>query len=103
LEKLPITLTDNEFSAVASFIFNLGIGYFMDSTLYKLLKETPRVLTIIKIENTTGNVTAYLKQDNLKELDNIDYNFRRHCNASGKASKGLYNRRKAEFNLFNTI
>ena len=36
-----LILTDNQFSAIVSFTFNVGIKNFKSSTLYKILKDNP--------------------------------------------------------------
>lgn len=39
LNKLNLDLTQNQFDAVVSFVFNLGIGNFSKSTLLKKIKQ----------------------------------------------------------------
>lgn len=72
LVKVPIT--DNMFSALVSFCFNLGAGTLRKSTLLRLL-------------NT--------KDYNFASLEIV-----RFCKAGGKVVDGLLRRRKAEQELF---
>lgn len=41
LNKLGLNLNQNQYDACIDFIFNLGIGNFMNSTLYKKIKANP--------------------------------------------------------------
>lgn len=72
LAKVP--LTDNEYSALVSFTFNLGSGNLSKSTLLKLINS--------------GN-----------KLDAVN-EFPKWRNAGGKALKGLSRRRFEEGSLF---
>jgi lysozyme len=85
IENDGIELTQNQFDACISFIFNLGFSAFIFSTLYKKLKagdyagasaEFPKWVYITKIDKLTG------ERFKLK-------------------LKGLEQRRKAEQELFN--
>lgn len=69
-------LTDNQFSALVSFVFNLGQGTFKRSTL----------LTKLNAGDYTGAADEFLKWDK----------------AGGKALPGLTDRRQAEKALFLT-
>lgn len=68
------SITDNQYAAVASFTFNLGIGTLEKSTLLKLINQ--------------GNFKDAAAQ------------FIRFINADGKPSNGLLARRRAEQDLF---
>lgn len=74
LVKVP--LTDNQFSALVSFTFNLGAGALKGSTLLKRLNEGQH-----------DRVPEFLKA---------------WVFAGGKRLKGLETRRKAEANLWST-
>jgi lysozyme len=69
-----IKLTQNEFDALVSFTFNLGMKSLSQSTLLRLLNE--------------GKIKEAGAQ------------FHRWCNAGGKRVEGLVRRRAAEADLF---
>ena len=71
---VKVTLTQNQFDALVSFVYNVGLGAFGDSTLLKLLNA--------------GDINGASKQ------------FERWNKAGGKIVDGLTNRRKAEKVLF---
>ena len=73
INALSLTLTQNEFDALCSFVFNLGCGAFRNSTLLKKIKSG---------------------EDAAAE-------FKRWNKAGGKEVAGLTRRRKAEEALFN--
>ena len=78
---LKITLKDiplpqNCKDAITILVFNIGITAFLKSTLYK------------EIQKDKNNLTAIQKQ------------WLRWCYADGKKLKGLENRRKAEYELY---
>ena len=75
LNHLSLPVNQNQFDALCSFIFNLGIGNFMQSTLLKKLKA--------------GDKTA---ADEILRWDK----------SGGKVLPGLTARRKAEYDLFCT-
>lgn len=68
-------ITQNQFDALVSFVFNLGIGNFKNSTLLKKLLVNPYDPTIA-------------------------YEFSRWNKAGGKILNGLVKRRKEEANLY---
>ncbi len=70
-----ITLKQNQFDALVSFVYNIGPTAFASSTLLKKAKVNPNDKTI--------------------ELE-----FNKWVNAGGKKSKGLINRRKAESKFY---
>ena len=75
LNYLTLPINQHQFDALCSFIFNLGIGNFMQSTLLKKLKA--------------GDKTA---ADEILRWDK----------SGGKVLPGLTARRKAEYDLFCT-
>lgn len=76
IEKLvKVKLSDNQFSALVSFVFNLGETKFRDSTLLKVINSDPHSL-------------------------NVAIQFRRWVYADGKVSSGLIRRREAEVKLY---
>ena len=71
---LPIELSQNEYDAILSFCFNLGLGTFQRSTLRQALLRGDKITAIQSL---------------------LKYN-----KAGGKVLKGLDNRRKDEAALF---
>jgi lysozyme len=74
---LPIRLSQNEYDAILSFCFNLGLGTFQRSTLRQALLRGDKVMAMQSL---------------------LKYN-----KAGGKVLKGLDNRRKDEAALFKRI
>ena len=74
-----ITLTSNQFSALVSFSFNVGLENFKKSTLLKLINK-----------------------GNQNELEAIHSQFKRWVYANKKVLPGLVKRREAEFKLYST-
>lgn len=68
-------LNQNQFDALVSFVFNVGVTAFLRSTL--------------------------LKQLNQGQFDQVPAQLRRWVHASGKVVKGLINRREKEIVLWN--
>lgn len=77
LNSLKLSLTQNQYDALISFIYNLGLGALQKSTLLK------------DIKNNKSNTI-------------ITSDFLKWCNANGKPMIGLLNRRKSEALLFTT-
>ncbi len=71
---IKVELSQGEYDAIASFIFNLGSGSFQRSTLRQKINRNE-------------------KQDAAKE-------FLKWCYAAGRKNKGLLRRRYAEMQLF---
>ena len=74
-----ITLTSNQFSALVSFSFNVGLENFKKSTLLKMINK-----------------------GNKDELEAIHSQFKRWVYANKKVLPGLVKRREAEFDLYST-
>lgn len=72
---IKVELNDNQFSALVSFAFNLGIGALSKSTLLKKVNANPNDKT-------------------------IENEFMRWVSAGGKKLNGLVRRRTAESNLY---
>lgn len=72
---ITVTLTDNQWTALTSLVYNIGFGAFKRSTLLRLL-------------NAGASKEEVAKQ------------FLRWNKAGGKEIKGLTNRRQAEYNLY---
>lgn len=68
-------VNQNQFDALVSFVFNIGTGNFLKSTLLKCVKANPQNL-------------------------NIRYEFSRWNKANGTVLAGLIRRRKAEADLY---
>ncbi len=76
LSGLPTTIINqNQYDALLSFAYNLGVGALLKSTLFKKLKVNPND-------------------------PSIRTEFMRWVNAGGKPLKGLITRRKAEADLY---
>ena len=73
---VSVPLNQNEFDALASFTYNLGIGALRSSTLLKKLNKGDRI--------------------------GASKEFKKWVNANGRRLKGLVKRRKREKNLFLT-
>lgn len=73
-EAVLVPLTDNQFAALVSFAFNLGLGALRKSTL--------------------------LKKVNAGEFDAVPGELKKWVNAGGAPSLGLIRRRKAEAELW---
>lgn len=71
---VDVPINENQFSALVSFAFNLGLGSLQKSTLLKLLNE--------------------------ERYHEAALQFPRWCKAGGKAVPGLLRRREAEKDLF---
>ena len=74
-----ITLTSNQFSALVSFSFNVGLENFKKSTLLKMINK-----------------------GNKDELEAIHSQFKRWVWAGSQILPGLQRRREAEFKLYST-
>ncbi len=72
---VPVSLSQNQFDALASFTYNLGPQAFRDSTLRAKIVEGSEI----------------------REHCFTDYHF-----AGGRADRGLLNRRKDEYSLFSS-
>lgn len=74
---LSIDLTDNQFSALVSFVFNVGCGAFKGSTMFKKLQA--------------GDIPGASKE------------FSKWNKGGGRVLPGLVKRRQAEMELFLTV
>lgn len=73
LIKQNVLLTQNQFDALCSLVFNIGVGKFRKSTLRKKL---------------------------LNHIQSVDCEFMKWVYSDGHYIQGLYNRRKKEVELF---
>lgn len=73
LIKQNVLLTQNQFDALCSLVFNIGVGKFRKSTLRKKL---------------------------LNHIQSVDCEFMKWVYSGGHYVQGLYNRRKKEVELF---
>lgn len=73
LIKQNVLLTQNQFDALCSLVFNIGVGNFRKSTLRKKL---------------------------LNRIQSVDCEFMKWVYSGGHYIQGLYNRRKKEVELF---
>lgn len=74
LDLVKVPLTENQFSALVCFSFNVGLGAFGDSTMLKLLND--------------------------RDYKNAANEFSRWINGGGRILEGLVRRRSAERSLF---
>lgn len=77
VNRLNLTLNQDQFDAIVSFVFNLGIGNLKRSTLYKLLQKNPNNFMIA-------------------------FEFPKWRRANGKVIPGLERRRKHEAQMYFT-
>lgn len=75
-DEVHVRLSQNQFDALVSFVFNVGIGAFKESTLLKIL--------------------------NRGSYDAIPDQLRRWVKAGGKTVQGMVNRRENEIKLWNS-
>lgn len=82
LDRLPVSVTQNQFDALASFCYNVGCGGFRDSTLRRMLVAGQPVI-----------------EDYFVRWNKV------HDPKTGKlvVSNGLTRRRKAEFAFFSEV
>lgn len=78
VNKHNLDINQNQFDALVSFVFNLGVGNFSRSTLLKRIKAHPNDITIRR-------------------------EFARWVYAGGKILPGLVTRRKEEADLYFTL
>lgn len=71
---IKVPTTQNQFNAIMSFIYNVGIGAFQNSTL--------------------------LRKHNAKDFKGASLEFQRWNKAKGRVLKGLVNRRKDEMDMY---
>ena len=75
--KLDLKINQNQFDAICDLVFNIGIGSFKKSNLYKKIKKNPNDVTIYK-------------------------EFGKWIYGNGKVLKGLQKRREIEANTYFT-
>ena len=83
--KLPLKLNQNQMDACISLIYNIGLGAFKKSTLYKKALINP------------GDETIY-KYDKEKPADSCE--FTKWCKVNKVVVKGLLTRRMKEADLY---
>lgn len=84
-----IDLTQNQYDALLSFVFNLGSGALATSTLLKKMKTNPDDATIYSY---TKGVNTIAKADSCE--------FLKWVRVKGVVTKGLVNRRAAEADMY---
>lgn len=76
-KRVKVPLKQNQFDALVSFSFNVGVGAFRNSTLLRRLNE--------------------------KDYDEVPNQLRRWVRSGGRVVKGLINRREHEIQLWNEL
>jgi lysozyme len=106
INSLKLNLNQNQFDSLVDFTFNLGFGSLLSSTLLKLIKSADTTIdekTInvsdIVVEYNQTPLKEQIRQDYYK-ISKLQFNFLRWSFAGGKFLKGLYSRRKTEYELF---
>lgn len=84
---IGIVLKQNQFDALVSFCYNLGLGSFDESQLYKKLKENPNDISIFKYNSAAPERSC---------------EFLRWINAGGKVVPGLVRRRMVEADYYSS-
>lgn len=101
LVKLPIN--QNQFDAIVSLVFNIGIGAFQKSSLLKKVNLNPNDTRLIKVADVKP-LDAWLHGTLIKEkkefINTIELSFLLWNKAGGKPI--LYGRRKREAKLYKT-
>lgn len=77
INKLELSITENQFTALLSLVYNIGMGAFKASTLLKCIKANPT-------------------------SSNIKYEWLRWTKANGRSLPGLTTRRTEEVTLYFT-
>lgn len=89
-------LTQNQFDALCSLIYNIGVGAFAASTLLKLLSSRAHA----QHGTDTGSSDSKKLDTGLRRYDEAAKQFLRWVYAGGKRLPGLEVRRQAEMELF---
>lgn len=76
INRIPVDLTQNQFDALVSFVFNVGVGQFRRSSVYKAVKAG-------RHDQVPSRLNLWIKND-------------------GKVLRGLVNRRAEEGRLYAT-
>jgi GH24 family phage-related lysozyme (muramidase) len=102
-------LTQNQFDALCSFAYNVGVGALEGSTLLKTIKLNPNdSRTQIVDDISDPSIKEWLKKEGLRAIPYITYCFVMWCKEkdpkTGKLvlSDGLIGRRLREAKLYNT-
>ena len=80
-ELITTTINNNQYSAILSFVYNVGIGNFKASTLLKVISST-------NTDDETAIATQFMRWDH---------------DADGTVLAGLQARRRAEASLYFTV
>ena len=108
LNKLMLLLNQNEFDALIDFIYNVGRGAFMSSTLLNVIQRAhykSQLMQVSDLSNGEG-CKQFLIDDGIKTITVLQYNFIRWCWAINpelgrkEPSRGLYNRKSLNHKLY---
>lgn len=99
-------LTQNQFDALASLIFNIGDGAFHISTLLKKVNVNPNDQKFVKTADITDPAYLWMKNQLLAKnrtvLNTIEYSFLVWHMVAHKPNADLYGRRNREYKLYST-
>jgi lysozyme len=96
IDALNLGLKNQELQALASFVYNLGMGNFLSSTLLRFVREGRTDMVAVS-ENSS--MRKFLP-DNIKELPAIQWAFLNWIKDAGIPLRGLYRRRYTESVLY---
>lgn len=96
-----VTLNQNQFDALVSFVYNLGAGALEKSTLLKVIRANPDEKKTIKVCDI-GQIWMREWLHNEHEIPIIEYWFCRYCFAGDRPRKSLFDRRRREYELYSS-
>jgi lysozyme len=91
-------LTENEYTALISLVFNIGFGAFKNSTLLRKIRSNER-LTIEPDQKLHNALIEFAKRKDYKEVTEIS-EFHRWTTQSGVYLYGLFRRREEEWQIY---
>ena len=96
---VTVPLSQNQFDALCSLVYNIGVGAFARSTLLRLLSSRAHA-----DRHGTDTEPSHAREldTGLRRYDEVSDQFLRWIYAGGKPLPGLKNRRRAEKDLFDS-
>lgn len=99
-------LTQNQFDALASLIFNIGDGAFQSSSLLTKLNANPNDKRFMVVNTITVPAYQWMKNQllsiNRTVIGTIEYSFLIWHMVNHKPNSDLYGRRNREYKLYST-